>query len=174
MVIKMTNKFKTNLPLIGIGLICLLLIALFAASRVFGNLRIGENGRTNQNEAVISITSGVHSASDAANFLSGYGWEVREEPSSVKSVQIPDEFTTVYHEYNQLQKAQGFDLTDYRSKTAAMYTFRILNHDSHSNGVFANVLVYDGEVIAGDVVSYALDGFLTGLDGKLTGETRTR
>jgi hypothetical protein len=81
-------------------------------------------------------------------------------------VKIPAEFDKSYESYNNLQKLQGFDLTEYRSKTADMYTFKVLNYPC-DNDVFANILVYDGAVIAGDLVSYAIDGFLTGLTKKL-------
>ncbi|MCL2071446.1 MAG: DUF4830 domain-containing protein [Oscillospiraceae bacterium] len=163
----MKSKCKSNLPLVGIGLICVLLIILFIASRI---------GASRDNQAVKSpnnSTVKINSASDAANFLSEFGWETLSEPSSVRSVTIPAEFDEVYSGYNRLQKSQGFDLTDYRAKTATMYTFRLLNYPAHENSangrVFANVLVSgNGEVIAGDIVSYALDGFLTGLDGQLT------
>ena len=146
----MNKNIKRNLPLIGIGLIFVLLIMLFIASRAGGN----------------AVRDRIISEKDAAAYLSGYGWELSEQPSSVKNVEIPAEFTALYESYNQLQKSQGFDLSEYRSKTAIMYTFRVLNHTSPDD-VFANLLVINGNVIAGDVISYALDGFITGLDGEL-------
>ncbi|MCL1903750.1 MAG: DUF4830 domain-containing protein [Oscillospiraceae bacterium] len=160
----MSNKLKSNLPLIVIGFICILLIVLFAASRL-------ATAQKEEKSAQYAITE-MNSAADVAKFLTEYGWEVRDEPSAVKSVRIPAEFDAVYNKYNQLQILQNFDLTEYRTKTAVMYTFRILNHVSHNN-VFANVLVYEGNVIAGDVISYAIDGFITGLDGQYMPELIT-
>lgn len=43
-------------------------------------------------------------------FFSQFGFTVKEEPQEVKEVVIPVEFDEVYNEYNELQKAQGFDL----------------------------------------------------------------
>jgi len=139
---------KFYLPIILIGVVCILLISLFIASRIVGSAE----------------RTGITCAAEAASYLSEFGWECSGEPSSVRTVEIPDEFTESYRNYNQLQKTQGFDLTGYRSKTAVMYTFRVLNHPSGST-VFGNVLVYGDRVIAGDLVSYAIDGFQTGLDG---------
>ncbi|MCL2036395.1 MAG: DUF4830 domain-containing protein [Oscillospiraceae bacterium] len=141
-----------NLPLIGIGLICLLLIILFIASQV---------GRAN----TPNRPGKVDSANQAGEYLAGFGWEVSTAPISVRTVQIPQEFSPAYEEYNTLQKSQGFDLSPHRTKSVIIYTFRVLNHPSPDD-VFANVMTLDGVVIAGDVVSYALDGFLTGLEGR--------
>jgi hypothetical protein len=147
------KRLRFYLPLIGIGILCMLLLALFMASRN----QSGSNAPAENNPAFK-----VGSAFDAAEYLSGFGWDISGEPSSVRNVEIPAEFTAAYEEYNKLQKAQGFDLAGYRTKTATVYTFRVLNHHSPDE-VFANILVHEGEVIAGDLVSYALDGFLTGL-----------
>jgi hypothetical protein len=135
----MTKKLKPHLPVIAIGLICVLLIVLFIASR-----------------------AGQATAFDAAEYLSGFGWEISGEPSSVRNVGIPEHFSEAYEDYNELQRSQGFDLSQYRGKSAVMYTFKILNHPAQTN-VFANVLVFNGKVIGGDVVSYAVNGFIHGL-----------
>ena len=142
---------KVNLPLAGIGLICVLLIILFVVSRL--------------SALTVNSSYKVDSASGAAEYLARFGWEVSNEPSSVREVEIPSVFTPSYESYNTLQKSQGFDLSHFRGKTATMYTFRIRNHPTGKD-VFGNVLAHNGEVIAGDVVSYAIDGFLTGLDGR--------
>jgi len=142
----MYQNIKRRLPLIGIAVIVALLILLF----VFSNDTYASDE--------------IRSVSDAAAYLSDFGWEIEPQPVSVRQVEIPAKFSEIYEEYNDLQKSQGFDdLSQYRSMTATVYTFRILNHPTTAN-VFANVLVIDGTVIAGDVVSYAIDGFLTGLD----------
>jgi ABC-type bacteriocin/lantibiotic exporter with double-glycine peptidase domain len=140
------KKIRTEITLLTIGILCILLLGLYIASKTSVNA--------------------VHNASDAAEFLNEYGWEVSEEPSSVKTVKIPEQFTSSYEQYNLIQKSQGFDLTNYRSQTVTVYTYRLLNHPfsiENNSAVFANLLVFKGEVIAGDIVSYAANGFLTGL-----------
>jgi len=138
-------NIKRRLPLIGIAVIVALLITLFAMSKH------------------MNTSAQVGSAEEAAEYLKGFGWEVAPEPVSVRFAQIPAVFSAAYEEYNALQKSQGFDLTEFREKTATVYTFRILNHANTAN-VFANVLVIDNKVIAGDIVSYAIDGFIAALD----------
>jgi hypothetical protein len=154
----MFKKLKqSSPPLVVIGVICVFLVVLFIAAQV---------GAISQP----ATTSGIRDACGAAEFVAEFGWEVVIEPSSVRTVIIPAEFDSLYEEYNNLQKSQGFDLTRYRSKTATMYTFRVLNHPASESpaGIFANVLVCNGKVIAGDLVSYALDGFIAPLSGEVS------
>ena len=152
-------------PLLGIALICVLLIVLFIISQ-FSALSKREVHNPDPNSANIGS---VRNGADALAYLSQYGWEAAETPS-IKSVQIPDKFDALYQEYSDLQSQQGFDLEPYRSKTVTMYTFRLLNHPAagtSQSAIYANVLVFNGNVIAGDVVSYAMDGFITGLNPEL-------
>jgi len=107
----------------------------------------------------------TESPADIAVFLGSYGWAVEPEPVTVKNVQIPAKFTEAYQRYNDLQKQQGFDLSKYRADIVESYTFRVLNHPA-SGDVFANVLVYKGRIIGGDICSFAINGFMTSFDGK--------
>lgn len=96
-------------------------------------------------------------------FLSSFGWQVDEEPWEILEIVIPDEFDNVYEQYNQLQQKQGYDLTRWHGKTARRYTYRILNYPNPPGTVYANLIVCDGQIIAGDVSSVALNGFMHGL-----------
>ena len=78
-------------------------------------------------------------------------------------VQIPQEFDEVYAKYNEIQTAQGMDLTKYQGKRVMRYTYSIKNYPSGEEGVCANMLVYKNKLIAGDVCSPKLDGFMHGL-----------
>lgn len=95
-------------------------------------------------------------------YLSAYGWEVEPEPVQEQEVLIPKEFSDVYTEYNALQLSQGFDLTDYAGLEAVRYTYIVTNYPDYSGKVFADILVRKGMVIAGDIQSAALDGFMHG------------
>ncbi len=95
-------------------------------------------------------------------FLGGFGWQVEEEPSEILEIVIPAEFDTVYEQYNQLQKQQGYDLSRWRGKTARRYTYRILNYPNVTEDVFANLILCEGQIIAGDVSCVALNGFMHG------------
>lgn len=95
-------------------------------------------------------------------FLESLGWETSVEPVDVREVIIPEEWNSVFEEYNDLQKQQGFDLDKYRGKQATIYTYQVLNYDGAEN-VVANLMVFDGRLIAGDVCSAELGGFMQGL-----------
>lgn len=95
-------------------------------------------------------------------FLESLGWETSVEPVDIREVIIPEEWNSVFEEYNDLQKQQGFDLNKYRGKQATIYTYQILNYDGAEN-VVANLMVFDGRLIAGDVCSAELGGFMQGL-----------
>lgn len=97
------------------------------------------------------------------SFLGSFGWQVEEEPWEILEIVIPTEFDNVYEQYNQLQQQQGYDLTRWRGKTARRYTYRILNYPDPPGEVYANLIVCDGQIIAGDVSSVALNGFMHGL-----------
>ena len=43
------------------------------------------------------------------------------------------------------------------------YLYKVLNHPKETE-VFADIIVYRGRVIAGDIQSAALDGFMNGLE----------
>lgn len=97
-------------------------------------------------------------------FVSQYGWEVNEEPVEVQEVIIPQEFDDTYTAYNEIQKAQGFDLTVYAGLRAKRWTYTVENYTGYENKdcIHVNILVYDGLVIGGDVCSVELDGFMHG------------
>ena len=110
----------------------------------------------------MSIKASTHEERMA--FLSQYGWEIDEEPIEVQEVIIPAEFDDTYTAYNEIQKAQGFDLTVYAGMRAKRWTYMIKNYTGYENQdcIHVNVLVYDGLVIGGDVCSVELDGFMHG------------
>ena len=108
---------------------------------------------------------GSVSAEKAAEFLSGYGWEVDMSDCRQEEVVIPKIFSEVYERYNALQIKQGYDLTKYKTDTVIQYTFRIKNFDDYKNA-YAHVLTKGGKIIGGDICSSDLSGVMTGFDGK--------
>ena len=80
---------------------------------------------------------------------------------------IPAEFDRGYEKYNEIQKAQNLDLMPYAGKRAKRWTYSIKNYPGYEGAdgtVQANILVYEGAVIGGDVCSTELDGFMQGFD----------
>ena len=74
-------------------------------------------------------------------------------------VTVPAVFDDVYVNYNRLQNQAGFDLSEYAGKKLVRYTFEVKNfHDIE--GVRINVLIYQGKVVGGDIMTIAIDGFM--------------
>ena len=119
---------------------------------------------TTEVSAVLGGTSCKASTmEERIEFLNAFGWEVNTNPVEVKEVIIPLEFTDVYTNYNAIQKKQGFDLETYKGKRVKLWTYAVKNYPNQSD-VYANLLVYDGNVIGGDICSVELDGFMHGFN----------
>ena len=98
--------------------------------------------------------------SDIPDLLSSLDYEFSENFTK-KDFTIPNEFDMVYNNYNSIQKEAGYDLSPYRGKVCTMYTYEIYNHPFGKCN--ANIIVYKGEIIGGDISSVNLDGFMTPL-----------
>lgn len=95
-------------------------------------------------------------------FLESFGWEVDPNEEEIREILIPKEMDDVYQNYNQLQKAQGCDLNKYAGKTCKRYTYIVLNHPKQKENVNANLIIYNGKIVGGDISSTELDGFMHG------------
>lgn len=128
-------------------------ISLFILSRDSAQTGKGDN---------ISLKASTHAERMA--FLSQFGWEIKEDPIEVREVIIPQEFDDTYTAYNEIQKNQGFDLTVYAGLRVKRWTYIVKNYTGYENKecIHANILVYDGLVIGGDICSVELDGFMHG------------
>ena len=101
---------------------------------------------------------------NAVQYLSSYGWQVDADACEAAEVCIPERFNEVYARYNELQCAQGFDLTPYRGCTAWRFSFPVLSGADDATGPLrANVLFCGDKIIASDVCSVALDGYMCGV-----------
>lgn len=102
---------------------------------------------------------------ERADYLTSLGWQFTSSFEE-KQVKIPMEFNETYTQYNEIQKAQGFDLADHKGETVTVYTYNITNYPGYEDKdyILANLLVADGTLIGGDVCSTsASDGFMQGL-----------
>lgn len=101
-------------------------------------------------------------------FLGAFGWEVDGDNATVTEVTVPPRFDAVYEGYNALQRGQGLNLERYRGKKVMRYTYPVTNYEAvtgeaYDGEVLATILVYKDRVIAGDVCSADVNGFLHGL-----------
>ena len=117
-------------------------------------------------EAVVEVEKinydKIRTNEDRIAFLAQFGWEVEQEPEEETTVAIPAEFDKVLGAYNELQKNQGLDLSKYASRTVERYTYRVTNYEGYEGEVLANVLIFRGRVIGGDICSAEQTGFLHG------------
>lgn len=97
---------------------------------------------------------------DTASFLTDLGYSFNPHYAE-KTFTLPFDFDTVYNNYNEIQKEAGFDLEPYKGKKCTMYTYELTNHPFGKAN--ANIIVYNGEIIGGDISSVSLDGFMTPL-----------
>ena len=133
----------------------ILLIVLAVIALVIAVITLAGSGSSSSYE--------IRSSEDAAQYLRSLGWEVNPEPLEVQQIVIPRDFSGVYENYIDLQHKQGFKLEEYGGMSAVRYTFTILNYPSGEEGIVADIIVYGTSVIAGDVQSTAIDGFMEGL-----------
>ena len=114
----------------------------------------------------LSVSLDLSGDSDTVRleFLRQYGWQVSADPLEVAQITLPKTCTGALAVYNDLQKAQGMDLTPYLGKKVTRYTYEVQNYPQKIEGVRADLLVCDGRIIAGDIGTVASDGFMHGLE----------
>lgn len=102
----------------------------------------------------------VKSGQDGIEFLEQYGWSLEAAPLEECEITIPKEFDRVMTLYNEIQKQQGLDLSKYQRKTAHRYTYKVTNYPNYQGTVYANIIIYNNKVIAGDICSADAKGFM--------------
>lgn len=110
-----------------------------------------------------NVDPSVKNVKDQVEFLQSFGYTAEEDPVLIEEVVIPTEFDAQYDQYNELQKISGFDLSKHKGRYVKKYTYKIKNYPDFTGAVVANLLIYKGKVIGGDVSSAELNGFTHGL-----------
>lgn len=101
---------------------------------------------------------------ESVKTLQKYGWVVDKKPVDEAAVIIPEPFDLVYENYNQMQIEAGLDLTPYMGMSGKRYTYSVKNYpEDVGEEVFANVICINGEVVAGDIMTVSLRGFMHSL-----------
>lgn len=150
------------LGIISVTLVALVAIIVFVPVYADGMGTVGTSATVEGGNEI--NYDKVNSASDAVNFLAQFGWTVDGGKPESKNVTIPAEFDKVFAAYNEIQKAQGLDLSKYKKKELTRYTFEVTNYDGYNGKVLANVLVYRGKVVGGDICSADVSGFVHGFE----------
>ncbi len=125
--------------------LCLAFLALLFVSK-YETLAVGnKNGETCQNRIL---------------FLEKIGCKADENSQSRKTVTIPYEFNDVYENYNKLQQKAGYDLSLYKGCKCDIYSYSVKEFMYEKDATYfnANLIVYNGRIIGGDISSAELDG----------------
>ncbi|MBE6926574.1 MAG: DUF4830 domain-containing protein [Ruminococcaceae bacterium] len=145
----MTAKLDRNKILIALGAVAILILAIIL---LFG-------GVTEPTTATVNLSS-----NDArVDYLKTLGWEVHASPAESGQVRIPKQSSEVYDRYNDLQKMQGFDLTQFAGKTVERYVYKVTNYPNATEPVYATLLIYKNKVVGGDIINTAPTGAIQGL-----------
>lgn len=145
------------------GIVCVALAALVTLIAFVPELQPAAATGSDATEDSETVTfEKIRSNEDRIAFLSQFGWTVDASPAESTTVTIPREFDKVFAAYNELQRAQGLDLSAYSGKTVERYTYTVTNYTEHEGTVLANLLIYRGKVIGGDICSADNSGFVHG------------
>ena len=93
-------------------------------------------------------------------YLQACGWEVDANSCVMQEVIIPSDFDETYQSYAELQARQGFDLEKLKGKRVKQITYTVTNYPEEGE-VIAELLVYRGNIVAGDICSMKTDGGFT-------------
>lgn len=141
---------------IAIAAVTALIIALPSAEAI-------EAGSILEKSSEISYDK-VKNEDNRRDFLRQFGWELGENTVEEVEVQIPQDFDKVMNSYNDIQKSQGLDLSQYKGKTVQRYTYEITNYPDYDGTVYANIIIYKNRVIGGDICSSDVKGFIQGFE----------
>ena len=145
-----TSKAKIGALLLAIGA-----VVIAVAMTLTGNKTPAAN------DGAVNVKA--ENSAERTAFLSQYGWKVSADPIEVSEVIIPEDFDAGYLEYASMNKALGFDLEPYKGMRAKRWTYDVLNYSGFENTkgiVQANLLVFEGRVIGGDICSLESGGFI--------------
>lgn len=161
-----TTKLTKRKIAIGIIVACIIIcsaVAVFTGDGDAESITVLENGKKS------FANTKLKNNEDRVALLEDCGWNVDREPFETMEVRIPEKFDGVYNEYNAIQKKQGLDLTEYAGERVMRYTYKVNNHPSGEAGIVANMIVCKNRLIAGDVCSPKLGGFMHGLAREIEG-----
>lgn len=149
-----TAKFRWKKCLMALAAVVAVILAIIILA---GKLHTGESTTTFGNKA------GKDNESRVA-YLNDLGWEVDPTPISEEEILIPETLDgETYASYLVLQEEAGFDLTRFTGKTVTRYTYEVLNYPTGETGIVAGLMVYKSQIIGGEIMSVALDGFIQSL-----------
>ena len=104
-----------------------------------------------------------------AAYLKALGWEIDRDSESFRSVVVPQKLEGIMAQYNKIQLKQGFDLNKHLGESCRQYCYDVTNYPGGAGKVIVSLYLQNGQVIAGDVHSTAVNGFMHGLSREEAG-----
>lgn len=130
------------------------LIIVFACAVVLLGLIFLRHGASGDD---LSTTEGRQA------YLLGLGWEIDPATEEHRSVVVPDVLDGVMEDYNKMQLEQGCDLSRHLGEKCDQYTYELTNYPGNGGTVLITVYIQGKELIAGDIHTTAIDGFMHGI-----------
>ena len=96
-------------------------------------------------------------------YLRSLGWEIDPETEAFRTVLVPDQLEGIMAQYNKLQLQQGYDLSRHLGESCLQYTYEVTNYADSDGKVIVSLYLQNGQIIAADIHSTALNGFMHGL-----------
>lgn len=97
---------------------------------------------------------------ERVEWIKSMGWEIEEQPSSEIQVMIPRQFDEIYSQYAMAQRQQGYRIDKYKGKTATKYCYIATNCEEAKGNAVISILQYKNKIVAADISSVELGGFL--------------
>ena len=114
------------------------------------------------NGGVLSAHYNVTTREGRVEYLAAQGWTVDPKTETAQEITLPREIDGVLADYNTLQRKQGFDLRPYSGLDCTVYSYVVTNYET-DEPVLCTIYLYKNRVIAGDIHSTSLDGFMHGI-----------
>lgn len=96
-------------------------------------------------------------------FLRELGWEIDRDSEEFRTVVVPEKLEGIMSQYNRMQLAQGYDLNEHLGESCQQYSYKLTNYPDSDSPVFVTLYIQGKELIAGDIHTNALNGFMHGL-----------
>ena len=113
-------------------------------------------------EDVSTAAPSVATNEGRMEFLRSFGWEAAPSPVESSQVKIPKGSSEVFERYNNLQKSQGYDLSQFAGKNVMRFVYKITNFPGATEPVYATLLIYKNQIIGGDITDTAAKGQIRG------------
>ncbi|MDO4286270.1 MAG: DUF4830 domain-containing protein [Eubacteriales bacterium] len=162
-----TAKLNKRKVLLGIAAAAALALTAGVAVQLAGDVAAMETWGSEKEEAAGSGDQAAETVSTLAltnneriAYLEACGWEVDENSCVIQEVIIPSDFDETYQSYADLQARQGFDLERLKGKRVKQITYTVTNYPEEGD-IIAELLVYRGNIVAGDICSMKTDGGFT-------------